>query len=162
MWRCPVRIPSSENTVWQRGLPWGGVHVVRVESPAEVPGHSGAQTEAETTKAAATGIASKIESHLRKRLFRRPRGSSLRRFFDGCCNRPGCYECFVGPRCHHFAFPQAGNHLLVRFKPVVSCHEPAMSPRPREKDPAAYCTACTRFEVRRQSDSSLPLAPFSG
>jgi len=51
-----------------------------------------------TSKAGATGSASKTENHQRKRWFRRPRGSSLRSFFDGCCNRPGCYECFVRSR----------------------------------------------------------------
>ena len=45
-----------------------------------------------------TGSASKSENRLRKRQFQKPRGSSLRNFFDGCCDRPGCYECFVRSR----------------------------------------------------------------
>lgn len=50
-------------------------------------------------KAGATGNASKTEKHHRKKLFRRPRGSSLESFFDGCCcDRPGCYEGFVRRR----------------------------------------------------------------
>ena len=51
-----------------------------------------------TDKASATGSASKSENRLRKRWFQKPRGSSLRNFFDGCCDRPGCYECFVRSR----------------------------------------------------------------
>jgi hypothetical protein len=50
------------------------------------------------SKAGATGSASKTENHQKKRPFRRPRGSSLRSFFDHACNRPGCYECFVRSR----------------------------------------------------------------
>jgi hypothetical protein len=51
-----------------------------------------------TGKAVDTGSASKSENHLRKRPFRRPRGSSLEIFFDDCCDRPGCYECFLRSR----------------------------------------------------------------
>ena len=49
-------------------------------------------------KAGATGSAAKAENHRRKKRFRKPRGSSLRNFFDGGCDRPGCYECFVRSR----------------------------------------------------------------
>jgi len=51
-----------------------------------------------TGKASVTGSASKSENHPRKRRFRKPRGSSLRSFFDACCDRPGCYECFLRSR----------------------------------------------------------------
>ena len=54
--------------------------------------------ESGTGKASATGSASKSENRLRKKRFQKPRGSSLRTFFDGCCDRPGCYECFVRSR----------------------------------------------------------------
>ena len=54
--------------------------------------------ESGTGKASATGSASKSANRLRKRRFQKPRGSSLRNFFDGCCDRPGCYECFVRSR----------------------------------------------------------------
>lgn len=55
--------------------------------------------ESERGKAGATGSASKIEKYNRRKWFKRPRGSSLRKtFFDGCCDRPGCYEGFVRQR----------------------------------------------------------------
>ena len=82
----------------QRGVPGGGAGVVGVEGPAGVPGHGGGQSRSGTGKAGATGSASKSENRQRKRRFQRPRGSSLGSFFDGCCDRPGCYECFVRSR----------------------------------------------------------------
>jgi predicted nucleic acid-binding Zn ribbon protein len=51
-----------------------------------------------TTKASATGSASGTENHQQAKPFRTPRGSSLRSFFDACCDRPGCYAGFVRQR----------------------------------------------------------------
>ena len=54
--------------------------------------------EAEAAKPALPEARQRAENHLQRKAFRRPRGSSLRSFFDDCCDRPGCYECFVRSR----------------------------------------------------------------
>jgi hypothetical protein len=51
-----------------------------------------------TGRAGVTGSASGAENHQQARPFRRPRGSSLRSFFDAGCDRPGCYAGFVRQR----------------------------------------------------------------
>ena len=97
---CERRFRPAARTpaLLQSAVPGGGAGLVGVEGPADVPGHGGGQAEAERGKASVTGSASKSENHQRKRRFRRPRGSSVRTFFDGCCDRPGCYECFLRSR----------------------------------------------------------------
>jgi hypothetical protein len=67
-------------------------------TPAPLPGPQRRESRNGRGNASATGSASKSENRLRKRRFQKPRGSSLRNVFDGCCDRPGCYECFVRSR----------------------------------------------------------------
>lgn len=67
----------------------------RSGNPNRPTGPRGRASKSGTGKAGATGSVSRSGKHQRKRPFRRLRGSSLGNFFDGCCDRPGCYECFV-------------------------------------------------------------------
>ncbi len=96
--RTAVSPTTRAAAVLQRWLPQGGAARGRSGRPGRSTGPRRRANRSGTSKAGATGSASKSENHQRKRQFRRPRGSSLRSFFDGCCDRPGCYECFVRSR----------------------------------------------------------------
>lgn len=70
----------------------------RRERPGGLGGPRQPANRSGTGKASATGNGGKPANHRRKKRFRSRRGSSLRIFFDACCDRPGCYECFVRQR----------------------------------------------------------------
>jgi hypothetical protein len=100
--RAGVCLRDASST-FGRGMRSSGI-AVRAAARRHGPGRSGRPggstgprrgvSRSEAGKASDTGNASSSAHRPRKRLLRRPRGSSLRSFFDGSCSRPGCYECF--------------------------------------------------------------------
>jgi hypothetical protein len=86
--------PTGTPAVLQRGVPGGGAGVVGVEGPAALPVHGGGKAKTKGAKPALPGARQRPKTTGESNRSGSQRGSSLRNFFDGCCDRPGCYECF--------------------------------------------------------------------